>query len=564
MNTQQRSCTPWWLELDVVWLVLLVLAAYFLRAGELPLRGEESTRAQTALEMVAWADPIVPREQGEPKLVRPPLQSWAIAASCLAQGNWDTWAVRLPSQLATLLTTLLIYGYCRSFLSRLGSFAAAAAFATMADMLQMGRQAETEAIFILFLSVSLLVWHWGMMRGWPDGRTFALGYGLMALAMLTKGLQAPAYFVGSITVYLALTKQWPRLFGRGHLLGALVGAALVLAWTIPYYRALGWSGVASVWLGDPAYRFNASIQNWRLPEVLSHLLVYPLEIVAGTLPWSLILLAYLRRDFRAAIGRARLPVLFHTICLAVAFPTCWIPPGGQARYFAPLFPCLAVLIGLAVQRCAEADVGSFLRMAWARYITLNAWIMAAGALVVLGTALCWAHHPRLWPWAEPPLVALLDALLGFGLALLALRLRNGGPGALRAAVGILACAMTLAFSGPIMDIRLRRSEYAAEAVQRLKAQLPAGKTLVSLGDHIDTLFAYYYGRPFIAPRPWPACPAEASDLEYFCFGCYSDEVPLLPFSWEQIGTVSMDRNHHPVPHRRVIVGHRLPAAPVAN
>src|SRR5262249_432081 len=142
------------------------------------------------------------------------------------------WAVRFPSLLATLLTTLMIYGYSRIGLSRHGALAAAVVFATFADMFAMGRQAETEALFILLLSGSLLVWHWGFLRRWPDFATYACGYGLMALAMLTKGIQAPTYFVGSIFAYLVLTGQWRRLFCRGHLLGALAGAAILLAWVI--------------------------------------------------------------------------------------------------------------------------------------------------------------------------------------------------------------------------------------------------------------------------------------------------------------------------------------------
>ena len=61
--------------------------------------------------------------------------------------------MRFPSLLATLLTTLMIYGYGRTFLSRLGALAAAASFATLADMFQMGRQAETEALFILLVAL---------------------------------------------------------------------------------------------------------------------------------------------------------------------------------------------------------------------------------------------------------------------------------------------------------------------------------------------------------------------------------------------------------------------------
>ncbi len=195
MSTEQARETPtigaraWWRERDILWLLLLVISAYFLRAGALPIRGEEPTRAQIAREMVERGDWVVPREQGEPFRIRPPLQNWVIAVSCTAFGSWGEWYVRFPSLLCTLLTTLLIYGYCRSVLSRLGALAAAVAFATLADMFQMGRQAETEALFIFLLSGSLLTWHLGLLRRWPETLTWIAGYGFMALAMLTKGLQ---------------------------------------------------------------------------------------------------------------------------------------------------------------------------------------------------------------------------------------------------------------------------------------------------------------------------------------------------------------------------------------
>jgi len=562
------SYKPWWREAELACVLILVLVAYFMRAGELPLRGEEPTRAQSALEMVERHDFIVPREQGEPFLIRPPLQFWLIAASCQALGSWGPWAVRLPSVLATLLTTLIIYGYSRTFLSRLGALAAAVAFATLADVFQMGRQAETEAVFILFVSGALLVWHWGIMRRWPDAVTYALGYGFMALGMLTKGMQAPTYFVASITLYMLVTGQWRRLLSKAHLVGALVGLAVLLCWVIPYAGAMGWSSVALVWGGDPAVQRGGSVLDWDAGAFAAHLIRYPIEIAAGTLPWSLLLLAYLRRDFRRLIGAARHPVLFLSICLAVALPTCWIPPGGQPRFFAPLFPCLAVLIGIVVQRSAEADAWSGLRAGWRMYTWTLACLMVAAALAVLVAALFWASHPILQPWAEQPVVALIYALVSVALALLVIRVRNGGPSQVRVSVLAVACFMAMTFSGVVTDIRLRRSEYISDAVQRLKETLPPGQQLVSLGGHVDSLFAYYYGVPFIAPQPWPT-PEQAADLTYFCFTFPGDERPELPFAWEEIGAISVDRNHHALPQRVVVVGRRVltaaagtaPAAP---
>jgi 4-amino-4-deoxy-L-arabinose transferase-like glycosyltransferase len=542
----------WWREAEVVWLLALVGAAYFSRAGELPLRGEEPTRAQIAFEMWQGGDWVVPREQGEPFRIRPPLQNWVIAASSLALGSWGAWAVRFPSLLATLLTALLVYGYGRTFLSRTGAMAAAAAFATLGEMFQMGRQAETEALFILLLSAALLVWHWGLVRRWPAAATWAAGYGLTALATLTKGMQAPLYFVGATGAYLVLTRQWRRLLSAAHLLGAALAVALLAAWAVPYGLRLGWPAVRTVWFGDPALR----VTGWKADEVAAHLLTYPLEVAAGTLPWSALLLLYLRRDFRRSLGEARPQALFLTLCLAVAFPSCWLPPGGQPRFFAPLYPCLALLVGLAVQRCAAAGAASPWRAAWGWYLGVAAGVIFVAAAGVALSSL--AGPGALEAWAEPLPVALAYAAGSVGLAAVVVRARAGAAGP-RAAVLAVAAFLALTFTGVGTDVRLRRSEDASAAVRRLKERLPAGQPLVSLGGHTDSLFGYLYGLPLITPRPWPTNWGEVDEIGAFCFVWPGDSRPALPFAWEEVGAVSLDRNHHAVPERVVVVGRRLPA-----
>src|SRR5262249_6240814 len=156
----------------------------------------------------------------------------------------------------------LSYAYSRNFVDRLGALGAAVVFATFADWFQMGVQAETEALFALLVSASLLVWHHGLTRGWSDAVSFSAGYALMALATLTKAVQAPVDFVGSIFGYLILTRQWRRLFRVGHLVGIVVGAAVLLAWIIPYAQVMGWDEALFVWTGDPAVVLNGRVTDW--------------------------------------------------------------------------------------------------------------------------------------------------------------------------------------------------------------------------------------------------------------------------------------------------------------
>ncbi len=386
----------------------------------------------------------------------------------------------------------------------------------------------------------------------------------MALATLTKGIQAPPYFLGAITIYLVLTRAWRRLFCWGHLAGMAVGAAILLAWVVPYGLEMGWPAVTQVWLGDQTVQNSRHVVDWNLAETATHLVTYPLEVIAATLPWCLLLLPYLSADLRRRIGAARPMVLFMSVCLAVAWPTCWIPPGGLPRYFAPLFPCLAVLIGLAVQRCAEAEVVSSLHAARRRYSATMAGVMIASALVVVILAAGAGDlHPVLQPLTEPLLVALAYAGLTVGLAVLLLRARAAAtPAQAQRQVQLSVIAMVmflvLTFTGLVTNVRVRRRVDAAAAVQALKQKLPPGQELVSLDGPVDSLFNYLYRVPIVHPRHCvPFGKESADDVGYFCFTSAGDSRPKLPFAWEEIGVVNLDRNLQPVPERVIVVGRRV-------
>ncbi len=70
------------------------------------------------------------------------------------------------------------------------------------------------------------------------------------------------------------------------------------------------------------------------------------------MPWSLLLLALVTPNVRRSIARGRPQVQFAVMALAVTYPTVWFAAGARGRYFMPLYPCLAVLIGLIAEQCA--------------------------------------------------------------------------------------------------------------------------------------------------------------------------------------------------------------------
>ena len=142
--------------------------------------------------------------------------------------------------------------------------------------------------------------------------------------------------------------------GWAHLGGMLAFAVVFGAWQIPFSLRLGWEGVREIWAGEVLLRFVGHT----VGTVAAHLAAYPFESVIAILPWSLLLSCFCFRGFRDRLADARSPVAFLTIPILIAFPTVWLAPGARGRYLMPLYPCIAVLVGLVVQRCSEAPAGT--------------------------------------------------------------------------------------------------------------------------------------------------------------------------------------------------------------
>lgn len=540
-----------WREWEFWVIAIAALSLYCARLTAIPIRGEETRRAQVACEMLCTGDWIVPRQQGVPLLSRPPLGSYPIALAAMLLGDCSLLAVRLPSALATILTILLIYAYARRFMPRLGSLAAGLAYATMGQVLVLGRLAETEATFTLFVSSALLVWHWGYIERWRPSWPWLAGYGLAALATLAKGPQAPVYFAAPVCMYLAWRRDWQSLFSRWHLAGAAIFVAIVAVWQIPFWVEMGWPAVKTVWLGDVGMRFDDT----RWQTVLLHLLEYPLEIAVCTLPWSPLLAAFLSKRFRQSVGNAAPMVVFLGLAIGLAFVTCWVVPGARGRYFMPLYPCMALLVGLSVERIARPVAADWQRRGWTWFLLSTA-VLAVSAGVSIA-ALTWIVPRRFPPLEQPEWFAaiFLAASLATASLLVAFRAKFGSRG-MRISIITVAGFIGLSFVGVIVNGTAATAVDPAPDVVRLKQTLPAGTRLVSFG-LVETLFTYLYREP-IDEQPWPKRLSEVGPgVDYFCFTWDRPAAPSLPFSWQIEAIIPCDRVRRQRPLKKVIIGRRI-------
>lgn len=541
---------PWWRD-PAPWLICLCATAiHAARLEQLTLRGEETRRALVAREMLASGDWILPTQQGQPFLSRPPLGSWLMAAAALVRGELDILAIRLPTVLATLATTILVYFYARLFLQRFGAIAAALAYTTMIEVMHLGRLAESEAVFTLWLAAALLAWHGGRTRGWSAASTWSVGYGLAALATLTKGPQGVIFFVLATGAYLAWRRELAAFRGRGHWIGVLVFALVYGAWQLPFLGRVGIEGMRGYLTFEMSQRFA----DRSAPALARHLAVFPLQLFAALLPWSVLLLGFLSKTIRARLGVAREPAVFLALAVAATFPTVWLPPGGRTRYLMPLFPLVAVLCGIVAQAFAE---GASPR-AWSRYRRVLLGMAYASA--ALGVGICLTSLLGADPLPplllQPPRMAAAFAVAAAFVAGVFVCSRHLPRPASIATTGF-GLAILLGMGHTVLFINAwdAVSERIEPAIADVQSKLPAGEQLVSFGV-LHHKFALFYPDP-IPVVPWPAAPGESTGApRYFCFHKNDSEPIQLPFDWELLAVVSCDRNRRPSPHDRVIVGRK--------
>ena len=313
--------------------------------------------------------------------------------------------------------------------------------------------------------------------------TWSLGFGFAALAALVKGPQAPVYFVAIVGIYLIVQRDLRYFRSWQAAAGSLLFFAIVLAWQIPFYFATDWKTSVATWTGLTQDRLYLS-------GLATHLAIQPLETFICLMPWSPLFIALASRRTRMLLAARADIVRFLLIGMAVAYPSVWIAAGGRGRYFMPLYPCVAVLIALVIDRCSVATRGDYPRRAWHQFLLLSGTLIVASGLVFGGASVL---DPR---WAQ---MLCQPRWFGFGYGVAAMLAayalwhgyRSAQDRTRFVAITAIAGMVGLAATGLMINVHVAHWNDLTETVAELKDELPPGAKLVSLSP-IEHRFAFYY------------------------------------------------------------------------
>jgi 4-amino-4-deoxy-L-arabinose transferase-like glycosyltransferase len=382
----------------------LVWAGIYLPGlGSIELKHEEPRRTLPAVHMISTGDWLVPRVGEAPYLRKPPLLNWLIAGMFKLAGGRSEWAVRLPSALATLALGLGVVIFGGVWLGRLGGFSASILFLTNLAVLESGRLAELEAVYVCVTGLALVIWLALWYRGVSGLRLWIWPAILLALGLLTKGPTHFIFFYGVIIPVLLFAKQLRALVQPAHGIALLLMVAIFSFWAIPCSLAVGQHDPLGVWQfwiyqitsrasETEAFRWQVWLLNF--PQTLKNFLPWtPLLILLWTSGIERPGMVSVTGQITDEEFRAR--AIFHGSRLGMVV-TCVLMcllPNGSPRYIYPLFVVPCLLIG---QVFAQKQTDGFGRGCLRVWHWFNAVLLVAAAVAVLAIPCIGGVNPGSW------------------------------------------------------------------------------------------------------------------------------------------------------------------------
>ncbi len=328
----------------LVVLVALYVFGALLHLGRMYLHREEPRRCIIAMEMNYSGNYLVPHVLGRPYFKKPPLHNFVLAMFFKVFGA-NEWSARIVSVLSMFAIMFAIFIVAKDIIGSDAALFSAFSFGlAFISYFNYGMLAETDMFFSLLIFASLVC---------IFKRRLFLGSVFTAFALLTKGFPALHYFYLTLFFY-----AWARReLGRFLLSKEIIFGAIFIFLTF-----FGW--LLAVSKGN-VHRFDLALGTLiqasggrvlsieRIPEVIKHIVKFPVSFWLRFLPASILLLLLLKKDFLSEFKdsiksdkKIKDLFIFSVTAFFPNFLIYWIIPDGRVRYTLVLFAVLSFVLGI--------------------------------------------------------------------------------------------------------------------------------------------------------------------------------------------------------------------------
>lgn len=354
-----------------------------------PLTLHEAVLPQSAREMLADGDWIVPKKGGEPWLESPPLPQWCTVAVASLFGRCDAeWIVRIGPAMAATLTVLLTAWMASVWYGRTIGLISGLMLATMCQFTRYAWLAEDE-IYLCALVTAAIAWfvrlefipwrgHLVPASGETDATNAAfmkrspslprsggertkqvaliIFFVLLGLTNLAKGLMfGTAMALIPIVGWMVWNRDWNRLAKYAWLPGWLLFGLILAAW--PLASIWREPAAADVWRYDLGGRLTGDYT-----EINQPWWYYAANLPWMAAPWTLVIPFGLAATWPAVKTARGSPERFLWAWAALVPVVFSIPGGKHHHYLLHALAPWAILSALGV-----AQLRAWLAM-WPRWL----------------------------------------------------------------------------------------------------------------------------------------------------------------------------------------------------
>ena len=332
MNTQSSTYRPWL----YAGILALLAPALLINLGELAFIDDEGIRALVALEMKLSGNYITPTLHGEYYYNKPPLWNWILLVFFELTGRIDEFTARVPTVLCLLGYGGTIYYFFRKHYSRKVAFLNAFFFITCGRVLfwdSILALLDTCFSWITFTAF-MVIYHQFQKENWL--KLFLFSYLLTAAGFLMKGLPAIVFQGTTLLVYFVYQRRFRKLFSWQHVLGGLSFQLIVGGYYLIYHQYNSLENVFTTLFRESSKRTVVNFGFW---NTVGHFFAFPFEMVYHFLPWSLMILYFIRRDVLERL-RADGFITFNLIVFLANILVYWTSPEVYPRYLLMLAPLI--------------------------------------------------------------------------------------------------------------------------------------------------------------------------------------------------------------------------------
>ncbi len=362
-------------------LVLLALTLYLPPAVSTPFFTKGEPREGLVVRhMVEEGDWILPKrtsEHGWTIASKPPFFHWLAAGSSELAGGPSELAIRLPSVVLGAAAVVAVWCVARTVLPPAAALFGAIVLATTFEWVRAVSSARVDGTLAALMTIALLLFHRGVIRGGLTRGEALVAYGALACATLTKGpvgFLLPGLVLGAALLAYRKLALVPRF---RPLLGAIVIVALAGAWYLAAWRLGGDAFVRKHLLKENVFRFLGASA---LKSGHEHGLWYYLPtFAAGFLPWTPLFLVAVTAALRDHDARRDPRVGFLLVWIGVVFGFYSAASAKRSVYLLALYPAAALLTGWWWERLRTLAAPP----RWLRSPLTHAIVAATSAAIVI-------------------------------------------------------------------------------------------------------------------------------------------------------------------------------------